>query len=274
MQMLIFENMERFLGDHWGFIVLILMSEIVLYAYDFLVKKTPDTDYFRKLYFYRTKTRITFYLTMFLSTYILFFLPPFVLFSLLAIVIVYSFITKWKEWEQVKIGENWIRSTNLKEQENVKINQEKVKIEYLGLSNLRFSTVEQEEKTMEYSKIKEITRYTEELHNQVSEMLILNYRQDPEKAKEVFESLANELTQKWKDNMALENDEFKFIGITNTNVDGQGMSYGIEGRVKKENYEEIVKDVRFELAKLPEKYHLKMAEKNVYYRTRLGGEKK
>ncbi len=126
--------------------------------------------------------------------------------------------------------------------------------------------------TMNHSDIHTIEKEFEglvPLHTSI----VLSFREDPEKAEEVFIRLTEKLNEKFKDYL-LKNEEgeivseFVYEGITELNSNYQGIEYGISGNIHSKDYENLRRKINREVAITCYKNNLKTTEHNVFFKTK------
>jgi small-conductance mechanosensitive channel len=108
----------------------------------------------------------------------------------------------------------------------------------------------------------------------VVEKLVISYKEDPDRIKKLMDNLCIQCNEKYGHYLLVDKNgekvqEFEFSGITNTNVDFHGYEVAVAGVVEPQHYSEASKEIRYELIKLTHKEEIRLAESNVYHRTRL-----
>jgi hypothetical protein len=271
MEVLLFQNLIRFLDFHWGFLIVALGIELLIYIYNFLTKQDPDNEYFKKVYRKKLFTRITIYSFITLLIYSLNFLNILVISFIFIGIMVYAVIRNQKTWKEMEFGISLIRESKIDQNNLVKINENKEgKIEKLEITTLTLKTDDKTLYTMPYSEVKSIEVFGNKRLLRGS--LVLNFREDPKKAKEHLENLITKLNEMFEEDFKDKADHFKVKGIVDTNSSYHGMLYEIEAYVDTDQFEKISLVVKYELAEMAYKNHLKMAETNVYYRTRMSNQ--
>lgn len=127
--------------------------------------------------------------------------------------------------------------------------------------------------TVSYGTITELQNGTKE-KRRVIEKMVLNYRQNPDDAFNIFEKVAEACNEKYADYLLKDQEgnpleKFTFHEITALNVEFKGHEYSITALVNDSDFAEAGKKLRYELAIAAYQQDLKMAESNLYYRTRL-----
>jgi hypothetical protein len=269
MKVLLLQNLLPFLNYHWGFVIIALLVELLIFVYNFLAKRDPDNEYFIKVYRKKIFARISIYAFITLLIYSLTFLNILVASFIFIGFVVYAVVRNHKTWREMEIGLSLIRDSKIEEDSLVKINENREgRIEKLEISTLSLKTEDKTIFTLPYSEVRTIEVFGNK--RLLKETLVLNFREDPKKAKEHLEKLVTKLNEMFE--FEDKADGFKVKGIVDTNSSYHGMLYEIQACVDTEKYETISLEVKYQLAEMAYDNNLKMAETNVYYRTRMSNQ--
>lgn len=146
-------------------------------------------------------------------------------------------------------------------------------LEEIGIRYMKVRQWDGQLLMMSHGDIKEIQNGQKE-RRRVIERVVFNYRQDPEEALRVL-AIATERCNETHGSFLLKDESgdaiepFEVYGITNLNAQFHGVEYTVTGLVKDADIFEAGKAVRREIARVCYEQDMKMAEANVYYRTRL-----